>query len=54
MVTETAEKTITDAFAGMDKNFLMPIEQRAKDVNAALDRFIDTLNQEVYPHEDGD
>lgn len=46
---EAAEKTIAEAFEGMDQNFLMPIEQRAKDVNLALDRFIVILNQEVYP-----
>lgn len=46
---EAAEKIIAEAFEGMDQNFLMPIEQRAKDVNLALDRFIVILNQEVYP-----
>ncbi|NVZ11410.1 dynamin family protein [Allochromatium humboldtianum] len=46
---EAAEKIVATAFEGMDQNFLMPIEQRAKDVNLALDRFIVILNQEVYP-----
>jgi predicted GTPase len=44
-----AHKTVETAFTEMDNNFLKPIEQQAQTVNAALDRFVNILEKEVYP-----